>query len=101
MRKLLQDFVYKLQVEEPDALSYEDFCEQFEKDVNLEARLEETLSEEVHLDTGWPIALYYDIESVAADVEDGTVKGNHTSRKIKLVTEEEEGGDEQLRPRLK
>ncbi len=94
MRKLLQDFVYKLQVEEPDALSYEDFCEQFEKDVNLEARLEETLSEEVHLDTGWPIALYYDIESVAADVEDGTVKGNHTSRKIKLVTEEEEGGDE-------
>lgn len=94
MRKALLDFVYKLQVDEPDALSYDDFCEQFEKNVNVEARLEETLTEEVHLDTGWPIALNYDVESVATDVNDGTIKGNHTSRKIKLVTEQEEGGNE-------
>ena len=89
----LRNYLYRLQVDEEDALNYEEFCKEFDKEVTngkFSFRLEDYFVEEVHLDSGWPIKVIYDFYIVAKVSDD--VNGTHQSREISLIFDEEEEG---------
>ena len=89
----LRNYLYRLQVDEEDALNYEEFCKEFDKEVTngkFSFRLEDYFVEEVHLDSGWPIKVIYDFYMVAKVSDD--VNGTHQSREISLIFDEEEEG---------
>lgn len=82
------DFLYTMQADEEDALSYDEFRKEYEKEMFKEAaefRLEEYTTEEIHLDTGWPIQFIYDFYNVATTT--GEVKGTHVYRQIRYVVD--------------
>ena len=91
MYAAVRDFLYTLQADNPEALSYDEFCKEYDQEMFKEAaefRLEEFFAEEIHLDSGWPLRLVYDFESVATTT--GEVKGTHVNRHIRYVMEDEE-----------
>ena len=96
MLDALRNYLYRLQADEEEALSYEEFCKEFDKEVfkgSITGRLEDSLVEEVHLDSGWPIQLVSDFYSVV-EAPDG-VDGAHHARTISLIRDEEETTEEE------
>lgn len=90
MYDVIRDFLYKLQADEAEALTYDEFCKEYDKQMFEEAaefRLEEYTTEEIHLDTGWPIQYIYDFFNVSSTTSE--TKGSHVKRTIRYVLEDE------------